>query len=153
MAKKSVEGFDGLIRAFDGLEKAAQNRVLRRSMNRALTPLVAELRRNAPRGKVAHRTYKGRLVAPGFLSKNIKKSTRVKRDKNGVSGLVKLAGEAFYGKFIEHGWIPKFRNGKRGEKVPGKDWFFPVVDRMQGEIPDRIIKEVGDQSVKEWLKK
>ena len=70
-------------------------------INKALTPVVRSARQNVPKGTTPHKTYKGRIVSPGFASRNIGKSVKQLGDK--VSGIVGAKGEAFYALFLETG--------------------------------------------------
>jgi len=69
---------------------------LRSSVGLAMTPTLKEARNSAPVGSVAHRTYKGRLVAPGFASRNVKKKTTKSKDGTFASAKVGVLSEAFY---------------------------------------------------------
>ena len=171
----AVEGLSEVKKAFDNLQKAGQTRVLRSSLNAALVPVVKALRLAAPKGTEGHKTYKGRTVAPGFLSrKGIVKGVRVSKDKTRVFGNVRLAGEAWYGSMIEHGW----RTGKRSKKVrraskrtkgglssgrlkelgdkrikkAGRPWFNPTVNSAGPKAMDAYSEKVRKTIIKEWLK-
>lgn len=118
---------------------AADPRQVRSAVSYALTPVVKDARASAPVGTEAHKTHKGKLVAPGYLSRNIKKSARVSRDKQVVVGRVGPSSEAFYGtQFVEVGT-------RNQTKAP---WLTPVFERNQSAMIDRF----GDK-LEERIKK
>lgn len=90
--------------------KALDQKQLKSAMTKATTPTVRKMRNRAPVGEEGHETYKGRFVAPGFLKRSIKKSTR-KRDGK-ISVVIGVAAEAYYGvTFVEFG--TKHMRGQR----------------------------------------
>jgi ribosomal protein L32 len=170
----ATEGLDDINKAFELIGRAAQLKVMRRSLNAALNPALKELRANAPKGSKPHKTYKGRAVAPGFLSRSIKKSTRISRDKSRVLGNVRLASEAWYGSLLEHGWRPGKRTSKikkasrrtkggltsanlsslgdsRKKKV-GNKWFSKVINRVSEPTLEAYSDRVEREIMKEWAK-
>lgn len=165
-----VLGEKEIAAAFRRMGRAAELKILRSGINAALTPPLQAARAHAPKGSKAHKTYKGRWVAPGFLSRNIKKRSGIKRDKSGVFGYVAPGPEAWYGSLLQHGWRPGKRSHKvqyasrriRGglsdsqlaylgdtrRKVSGRDWFTGPVNRaaedsfavFQQQITKRILQ-------------
>jgi len=171
----AVEGLSEVKKAFGNLQKGGQIRVLRSSLNAALVPVVKALRAAAPKGTEPHKTYKGRTVAPGFLSrKGVVKGVRVAKDKTRVFGNVRLASEAWYGSLIESGW----RTGRRSKKVrrasrrtkgglssgrlkelgdkrvkkAGRPWFNPTIDSLGDKTMNAYSEKVRATIIKEWLK-
>jgi hypothetical protein len=132
------EGLDDILKTFGRLERAGQLRSLRSATNAALNPALRALRLAAPKGSEPHKTYKGRVVAPGFLSNSIKKSVRVSKDKTAVVGRVRVEGEAYYGAIIEKG----YRKGRRSSKV------IRASQRSKGGISSARLDELGDKRVK-----
>jgi len=98
-----VQGADRLQKKLAALGEAASGRVIRSAVGYALTPVLKAARQGAPKGSRPHKTYKGRTVAPGFLSRNLKKKARLSRDKSVAYGSIFATGEAFYGRFSEFG--------------------------------------------------
>lgn len=114
MPDSSVRGLAELSRKLNSLPAKIAGRVLRQATMNATTPALKEMKRAAPKGKRAHRTYKGNLVAPGFLSRSIKRKSRLKGGKARVEIGVKK--EAFYGVlFVEKG-TRAHRIPKKGER-------------------------------------
>lgn len=171
----ALEGMKDVLDSFKRMERAAQLRAMRSALNASMTPIVQALRRNAPKGTLPHRTYKGRTVAPGFLSRSIVKSTRIARDKSRVFGNVRLRDEAWYGSLLEHGWRPGRRNaavkkasknrkggalsdkrlkelGDTRTKIPGRPWFGPTVDQVDDEAARAFVDKMVQAIIREWLK-
>lgn len=98
-----IQGALGLSKKLKMLSAQASGRAIRTSVSYALTPVVKSARSRAPKGSVAHKTYQGRTVAPGFMSRSIKKRSKISKDKSAAYAWVALAPEAFYGIFVEKG--------------------------------------------------
>lgn len=139
-----LKGADEAMRSFKRLKEAAKPRVMRSALNAALTPVLKEVRAAAPIGDEPHKTYKGRVVAPGFLSRNIKKSTKVSRDKKRVFGSVKPAPEAWYGSLPEYGGVTR-----NYEKDP---WFHKAAARGERESRARYFEKLSERIEKEFRK-
>ena len=75
-------GFEDLVRKLNELGAAVGGRVLRSALMTASLPALRSIQAAAPVGTKAHRTYKGRLVAPGFLKRNIRRKSLLARDKS-----------------------------------------------------------------------
>lgn len=150
----ATKGLKEVEATFQRLEKAGQVRALRSAMNAALNPALKTLRAQAPKGSEAHKTYKGRVVAPGFLSRSVVKSVRVARDKSAVFGKVKLRGEAFYGSMIEHGWTPGSRKGRSQNvsKIAPRPWFHPTVDKLSDATLQAFSDKMEQAVIREWNK-
>lgn len=77
-------------------------KTLRRATTKATTPVLRDMRARAPVGRQAHRTHKGRLVAPGFLKKSLTKKTRTRGGR--VTVTLGARSEAWYGiQFYDQG--------------------------------------------------
>lgn len=141
----ATEGMSEILKAFKGMKAAAQVKVMRKSLNAALNPAIKELRASAPKGSKPHKTYKGRVVPPGFLSRSVIKSTRISKDKKQVFGNVRMKSEAWYGSLLEHGWRP----GKRSKDVKRAS--------KKGSLSDSKLKSLGDNRRKiqgnKWFSK
>jgi len=109
MAK--LEGFADLKRKLEQLESKAEGRIISRATSYAMTPVAATARNKAPVGKRMHKTYKGRIVAPGFLKRGIRKSTTFRRNAGYAITRVGARREAFYGPlFVDLGTRWQKRN-------------------------------------------
>lgn len=124
-----LEGFAELGKKLTALGTAAGGKALRNANLKASTPVLKQAKQNAPVGTVAHKTYKGRLVAPGFLSRSVKRKSRLSKDKTTAYVLIGVAPEAYYGvQFIEKGT----KNLRR------KAWLQPAIDVKKAEYTRRL---------------
>lgn len=116
-----------------GLAASATGPILRRAVNRAIRPALEEAKNTVPIGKVPHKTYKGRLVAPGFARKSLKIKTLVSRDKQAAAALLGVAGEAYYAlQFIELGT----------SEIPATPWLQPAFEGTATKQQDAIAAEL-----------
>lgn len=82
-----------------------------------------------PKGTRSHRTYKGRIVAPGFASRNIKIIVQRRSDKKGATAMLGVAKEAYYAvQFVERGT----------KKMAKQPWlrpaFYETADKQQSTM-------------------
>jgi len=91
-----ADGFKELDRKLGKLKTAVGIKALRNATTRATTPVVRRMKALAPRGSEAHRTYKGRLVAPGFGSRSVIKRSRFNKARGAASVTIGVKKEAFY---------------------------------------------------------
>lgn len=82
--------------------------VIRGALRAASVPIQHEMEARAPVGDLLHKTYKGRIVAPGFLRRSIRVIvTRVKKT-GAIFAVFGVRKEAFYGlAFVERGTIKR----------------------------------------------
>lgn len=130
---EQIEGLADLNRRLLELGPAASGKALRSAVNVSMTPVLKRARANAPVGSVAHKTYRGRTVAPGFLRRSVIKRTRLSRDKQSASSVVGVRGEAFYGvQFLEFGT----------SKMPAKPWlrksFYPERSNIERGLAEKL---------------
>jgi len=116
-----VVGVRDLQRRLKAIDKSIQPKIVAQAARAAMIPMMKEARANAPQGKKTHRTYKGRLVAPGFLKRNIKLRKMKLRSKEHIGYSLAARKEAWYGKLIETGF----------KGIPGKSWLGRA-DRTHG---------------------
>jgi HK97 gp10 family phage protein len=104
------------------LRLAVQGRSLRLAVRSAIQPALERARTLMPVGVDAHRTYKGRLVQPGFARRSIRAVVSVSRDKKTASAILGVKAEAFYAaQFVELGT----------SKTPAKPWLRPAFRATQ----------------------
>ena len=148
----SVKGLKELDRKLAALGAKAGGKILRSAALQASTPAMRRMKATAPRGRQAHRTYKGNLVAPGFLSRSIKRKGKF---RNGTARvMIGVKKEAHYGlTYVERGTKPH-RIPKRGTarlkfgggvfssvNHPGarpKPWFERAFVRSKDEMVDKM---------------
>lgn len=118
MPKQVVIGVDELLRKMENITAAVQPKIVAQSLRAAMVPMMKAARANAPTGDRVHRTYKGRLVAPGFLKRNVKLKKLRRRDKSTQAYGLWAQKEGFYGGFVEQGIAGK--NSTRPKPWLGK---------------------------------
>lgn len=139
-----VRGVDELLRKLEKVQSELQPRILAQSMRASLVPMLKAARANAPEGDKAHRTSKGRLVAPGFLKRNIRLRRLRFMDKTRIGYSIKARGEAFYGGFQETGYTHKGGKAKAGKqtKIQGKSWLGKAEEEYEASVSGRFNAEV-----------
>lgn len=146
MADDVLLGFDDLIKKMDQLEAQTATKVVRSAMMSATLPTVRGMEAAAPKGTDTHRTYKGRLVAPGFVSRNIKRKAKIYRNTGTVSLRIGVAAEAYYGvTFMDEGVTVTQRNGKsiKPYKITGKRWFKKRFEQDEPKIIELFRKRLA----------
>lgn len=138
-----LSGFDQLQKQLRALGQANGAKAMRSAAGFAMTPVVKQARANAPRGKEGHRIYTGDLVAPGFLSRNIKKKTFKSKSGRYASATVGMSAGAFYGEFFERG--TKYIN-----KSP---WLEPAFESKRREVLKRFSTKLAKNIEKARRKK
>lgn len=129
MAK--LEGADELRRQLKRLEKEMQAKALRSAVRAAAQPIVRAAKVKVPKGSAAHLTYKKRLVAPGFASRNIRAITVAKGSK--VAALVGVRKEAFYStQFVERGTV----------RQSPRPWLEPAFETTKAEQQKRFAAQL-----------
>jgi len=124
---KTITGLRELEAQLVKLGAVTGGKVLRATAAQSVTPIVSKMRIMAPVGKKAHKTFKGRLVAPGFLKQSIRKSSRLFRG----TAIVKIGvlSEAFYGvQFVDPGTV----------KSDAQPWFLSTFIRGRQTIESRF---------------
>lgn len=115
-----------LDRKLAGLTVAARGKALRAAVTKGIKPALAAARQAIPVGTVEHKTYKGRLVTPGFARKNVATNVRVSKDKTAATAELGVRPEAFYAtEFVELGtsrmaaqpWLVPSFNSTASEQI------------------------------------
>jgi len=111
----SVTGYKELARQLKKLPVKLGAKALRSAAMTSTTPVVKAMKQAAPRGKKFHKTYKGNIAGPGYLSRSIKRSSRIKSGR--VRVMIGVKREAFYGVlFVEKGTKPHDIPDKTGKQ-------------------------------------
>jgi HK97 gp10 family phage protein len=135
-ARSSTSAVEGLSELNDKLQELGKQlgaKALRGALMSATLPVLKEARARAPIGTVAHKTYKGRLVAPGFLARSLKRRSQVNRDGTGASVSIGVRNEAFYGtQFLELGT----------SKIAKRPWLVPAYQAKHREALDVFKSEL-----------
>ena len=98
-------GVKELTKKLDKLDAKLAVKTLRSVLFKATTPVVRQMKSQVPVGTEAHRTYKGRLVSPGFSKRSIKRLTGKRFLSQGkLSIAIGVRAEDFYSiKFYDQG--------------------------------------------------
>lgn len=100
----ALEGVAALTRQLEALGKLEDGKVLRNAVRAGIKPATERAKALIPVGVDAHRTYRGRLVAPGFAKRSIKTRVNLSRDKQKATASLGVGPEAFYAvQFVEVG--------------------------------------------------
>lgn len=119
-----LEGVRELSKALAELPVKVQKAALRKATKEASDLVVAAARSAIPIGVDAHKTYKGRLVAPGFASRNVKAVVRVSRDLTRSFARIGVSREAFYAvNFVELGT----------SRQAAQPWLRPALQSVEGQ--------------------
>lgn len=99
-----IEGLRELSEKLNELGVTLGGKALRQGTMLATTPAFREIKAGAPVGTRAHKTYKGRLVAPGYLKRSIKRKSYLNKRRGSALVRIGVDPEAFYGvQFVELG--------------------------------------------------
>lgn len=129
----SIRGYKELSAQIAALGAAAGGSVLRSAARAAMKEAQDEAERSAPVAAPPYtyedgrsvdpyprKTYKGRLVTPGFTKRSIVRVVSLSKDKNSVRVALGVRREAFYAiQFIEFGT----------SKIPKRPWLEPAFRR------------------------
>jgi len=133
VAQTGLEGGKKLALQLRKLGEVAEGKIVAQAAAFAMTPVASAARKSAPRGSRMHKTYKGRLVAPGFLSRSIKKKTRRWKNNQGATVIVGPTNEAFYGtSFVELGT----------KNAAAEAWLVPAFESRQGQVVNRFMSRI-----------
>ncbi len=120
-----LEGFAELDRALAALaDPKDTGKVLRSGAGAGMRLVKKQAQATIPKGNRAHRTYKGRLVAPGFASRSLTVSTKLSRDKQKVFARLGVKREAFYAvQFLELGTA----------RIARQPWLIPAYEQTKAQ--------------------
>ena len=137
-----LEGLDTLSKKLSNLGKAA-GKTLRSATMKATTPVQREMRNKIPIGTEAHRTYKGRLVPPGFARRSLRRSSRF---RNGFASVrLGVRREAFYAiNFVDQGIYVTKRGKKliKPYRIKPSNWFKKVFIANRQKMEDELTRQL-----------
>lgn len=100
----NVAGISELAAKLADLGRLDEGKGLRAAVRNGIKPIFDQAKTNIPKSPDAAKTFKGRLVGPGFASRNIRTITQVKLDQGYARGSVGVRSEAYYAvDFVERG--------------------------------------------------
>jgi len=137
-------GYSELNRQLKNLDPRKQANAIRNAVRAAMKPIEQEAKATVPTGTVPHKTYKGRLVAPGFASRSIVRLANSSPDRAAFFGVVGVRAEAFYAvQFWEWGSYGR-------ERTP---WLSNAFDRRRKESTEMLRRELKKKIIDQALKK
>ncbi len=134
--------FDGLSRKLKRLGAKTGGKFLRAAAMSATLPVLKAARANIPKsaGSELHKTYKGRLVAPGFASRSVARKSIISRDKSFVRVMIGVRPEAFYAAiFVELGTA----------RQAAQPWLEPALRNTKGEVVRRLASRLKSKIMAE----
>ena len=136
----AIKGAKELDAKLKELKGATESKAVRSALRTAIRAALKAARAQVPKGEGPHKTYKGRIVAPGFASRSLR--VAVTKPKGGsIRSLLGVRKEAFYAlQFIERGtrYIPA-----RPWLVPAFEASVPVMLRTYTEALEKQIKKAA----------
>lgn len=139
---QAVEGLRELNHKLGRLELATAAKAMRASLMEATKPVVAQMKAAVPRGTEPHKTYKGRTVGGGFLSRSIIRKSRFDKRAGKMSIAIGVKREAYYGvSFIDRGT----------KKITGRRWFLQRFEMNQNKMVG-ILKQKLAEKIKAAIK-
>ena len=139
MSSNEIEGMRELSLKLDELGAKLGAQALRQAASQSLTPVVREIRAAAPVGTRAHKTYRGRIVAPGYLKRSIRRKSYVDKRRGSAVAMIGVEPEAFYGvNFLDR----PARNPTRN--YTPRHWFKDRFTKNKGAIENnfaRLLKQ------------
>lgn len=139
-----LEGAAELDRRLANLSLVAQGRALRSAIRAGIRPAERRWKETIVQGSKAHRTYKGRLVGPGFSSRNIRVITVISPDKQKVAAVMGVRREAFYAVQFVDRRLGKSRNTGRASLLPSFESTGPQqLAAMSAQLKKRIDAVAG----------
>lgn len=137
MATNHISGLKELSDQLNRLQAQTAAKALRQSVHNATLPATRAMKLAAPVGTVAHRTYRKRLVAPGFLKRSIRAISFIRGGK--ASALIGVKREAFYGvQFVDRGT----------KKMSAKPWFKHVFENQRSAMEARLVEQLRAKILK-----
>lgn len=99
-----LEGVAELVAKLAALGHLEDGKALRAAAKAGVKPIFVQAKANIPKSPDAIKTYKGRLVGPGFASRNIRTISQLKPAEGIARASVGVRDEAFYAvQFVEKG--------------------------------------------------
>lgn len=119
-----LEGAAALTKQLEALGQELRGKNLRTVVRAGAAPLLKAAKAAAPEGTEMHRTYKGRLVAPGFGKRSVRMVTKLDKTGEKASAAVGVRAEAFYmTQFVEVGTA----------KMAAAPWLRPAAQASQDQ--------------------
>lgn len=132
VATNPLEGVGELTGKLTELGAKLAARELRGTVKEAIGEAEHKARARIPQGTEPHKTYRGRLVAPGFAVTTLHVETHINKRTGAAVALLGVEREAFYATiFVELGT----------SKTKAQPWLLPAFEESQ----DPMLRSVADQ--------
>lgn len=136
-----IDGIAELAAKLSALGKLDDGKALRAAVKAGVKPVFTQAKANIPKSPDAIKTYKGRLVGPGFASRNIRTISQLKQSEGIARASVGVRAEAFYAvRFVEQGTV----------KQKAQHWLTEAseqtVDKQIAAVSDSLQKSIDKYS-------
>ncbi len=131
---EDIVGLKELNQKLAKLGPEIEKKALKSGIAKASTLAVRNIRSAAPVGKVYHKTYRDRIVSPGFLKRSIAKRTRFRQGV--ATAFIGVKAEAFYG-------VTFLEKGKPSQIAKYKGWFTKAFERSEDQMLGKFSEEVN----------
>lgn len=126
-----IEGVAALTQQLRDLGQAVTGKTLRAAVRAGGNVVKKAAQARVPVGSELHKTYKDRLVAPGFAQRSVRVVVKASKDGSQAAALIGTRREAFYAvNFLELGT----------SKMPARPWLRPAMESTQEEQQAAIAK-------------
>lgn len=135
MAK--IDGVEELARQLTAMGQKTGLAALRKAVRYAFKPVLDDVRNTSHVSKAPHKTYKGRMVAPGYMRRSFVTITTVdKRTGSAIAGIhvKKARRDAWYYMMVAKGWTRPRDNAR----WPGSDFMTSALSGNRAEIEARL---------------
>ncbi|WP_372810077.1 HK97-gp10 family putative phage morphogenesis protein [Litorivivens sp.] len=149
MASNAVIGVDALKKKISVIAEEVDPKITAQALRAAMKPMLNAARANAPTGKDAHRTKEGRLLAPGFLKRNIKLKKLKSRDKFRIGYGLWAQGDAWYGQALERGR----KAGRKGKYAWGAIRPNPWLGKAFNDHKDGVASSFKEEMSKRIMRR
>lgn len=135
---EKIIGFDALAKKLLTLSDPKEiGKVLKQVVTTAMQDTKKVAQAMIPEGIDEHKTYKGRLVAPGFAKRSIRVVARLDKKRGSAYAVLGVLSEAFYAvQFVELGT----------SKMRAQPWLRPAFAASK----DPNIRKIAD-GMREWV--
>ena len=132
-----IEGMKELSSKLVLLGTKLGGKALRQAASAATTPALREMKAAIPVGSTEHKTYKGRLVAPGFAKRSIRRQARLRKGTATVT--IGVLPEAFYAvSFADRGT----------KNMTAQPWFESRFENNQRTMTNEMVKQLKARILK-----
>ena len=129
-----IEGLALLTKQLNALASLEEGQALKRAVRAGIKQALLRAQQVIPVGHLAHRTYKGLLVAPGFARDSLRIISTINPEKNIASGILGVRKEAFYVvQFIELG--TRF--------YPGEPWIRRALEEARSDCEAEFVASIA----------